>query len=38
MINWFHKIKGGNNMALFGLLFVTVGIWGTYNVIKYIED
>lgn len=25
-------------MALFGLVFVTIGIWGTYNIIKYIED
>ena len=25
-------------MAVFGLVFVTVGIFGTYNIIKYIED
>jgi hypothetical protein len=34
-----YKItKEENNMAVFGLLFVTIGIWGTYNIIKYIED
>jgi hypothetical protein len=30
--------KEGTNMAIFGLVFVTIGIWGTYNIIKYIED
>lgn len=31
--------KGGEiKMAVFGLVFVTIGIWGTYNIIKYIED
>jgi hypothetical protein len=34
-----YKItKEETNMALFGLAFVTIGIWGTYNIIKYIED
>lgn len=33
LLNWrYYK------MALFGLAFVTIGIWGTYNIIKYIED
>ncbi|QJQ27888.1 hypothetical protein [Enterococcus phage phiNASRA1] len=30
--------KEGTNMGIFGLVFVTIGIWGTYNIIKYIED
>ncbi|QOI58233.1 hypothetical protein [Enterococcus phage EFA-1] len=34
-----YKItKEETKMALFGLVFVTIGIWGTYNIIKYIED
>ncbi|ALO80918.1 hypothetical protein AVT93_gp50 [Enterococcus phage vB_EfaS_IME196] len=33
LLNW-RQFK----MALFGLVFVTIGIWGTYNIIKYIED
>ncbi|WZP34585.1 hypothetical protein [Enterococcus phage vB_Efs4_KEN02] len=33
-----YKIKEENKMALFGLVFVTIGIFGTYNIIKYIED
>lgn len=33
LLNWRYC-----KMAVFGLVFVTVGIFGTYNLIKYTED
>ncbi|UIE13712.1 hypothetical protein [Enterococcus phage EFap02] len=39
MLYWVYKItKEEIKMAVFGLVFVTVGIWGTYAIIKFFED